>query len=202
MRKSVWARWVLGAAALAFASVPARAQFPDDIPDTFQIRLGGIFATFNNETQISKAGQTGDLINLPNLGLTPDHKTTFRGDAYWNFLGRFYLDFGYVDFNLSGSRQITRDIHFNGLVYKAGAEVAAETDSRYIYAAVRYALIRNQAWRLGLSLGATYTSARAKLSATAGVQRPDGSVVSGGATVEREANVPIPMDGAEPHIGQ
>jgi hypothetical protein len=197
MRKSVWARWVLGAAALAFASVPARAQFPDDTPDNVRLRLGGIFAKFDSSTQISRPGAPGDNINLTDLGLVSDTKTTFRGEGYWNFLGRMYLDFGYVNFTLDGTRTITRDIVFNGLVYKAGAEVSGETSTRFIYGAFRYGIIKNPTVQFGISLGITYTSERAKLSARAGVQRPDGSVVSGGASVEREVNVPMPLSGAE-----
>jgi hypothetical protein len=197
MRRSVWARWVLGAAALAFASVPARAQFPDDTPDNFRLRVGGLFAKFDSNTTLSKSGTPGDNINLTNLGLVSDTKNTFRGEGYWNFLGRMYLDFGYVDFTLDGTRSITKDIHFNGLVYKAGAEVSGETSSRYIYAAFRYGIIKNPTFHLGLSLGVTYTSETAKLSAKAGVQRPDGTVVSGGASVERSVDVPIPLIGLD-----
>lgn len=197
MRNSVWARWVLGAAALAFVAVPARAQFPDDTPDNFRLRVGGLFASFDSTTQLSRAGVAGDPIHLSDLGLVSDNKTTFRGEGYWNFLGRMYLDFGYVDFTLDGTKSITRDIHFNGLIYKAGAEVSAETSSRYIYAAFRYGIIKNPTFHLGLSLGVTYTSLSAQLSAKAGVQRPDGSVVSGGATLERSVDVPIPLIGLD-----
>ena len=202
MRKSVSLRmrFFLGAAVLMLASLPALAQFPGDHPDTFQLRMGGIFATFNNETQVSAGGQNGDLISLPNLGLTDDKKTTFRGEGYWNFLGRFYLDFGYVNFTLKGENTITRDIHWNGYVYKVGAQVSGESKSQYIYGAVRYAVLRNEAFRLGLSLGLTYASLSSQLSAAAGVQLPDGTVVQNGATAERKANVPVPMIGFETEI--
>ena len=184
MRNSVWARWVLGAAALAFLSVPARAQFPDDTPENFRVRLGGLFAKFDSNTQLSKTGVAGDPIHLTDLGLVSDTKNTFRGEGYWNFLGRFYLDFGYVDFTLDGTKSITKDIHFNGLVYKESLQVLRDPSG-------------NPTVHFGLSLGVTYTSETAKLSAKAGVQRPDGTVVSGGASVERSVDVPIPLIGAE-----
>jgi hypothetical protein len=190
-------RFLLGAAALLLASLPALAQFPDDVPDTFGLRIGGIFASFQNDVTVSNPNAPGTGIDLTGEHLTPDHKNTFRGEGYWNFLGRSYLDFGYVDFKLDGSRSITRDFTFNGLVYKAGAEVSGESRSRYIYAAYRYGLIRSQAVHLGLSLGVTYSSLSAKLSAKAGVQRPDGSVVEGGASTERSIDVPIPLIGAD-----
>lgn len=190
-------RFVLGAAALLFPAIPALAQFPDEVPDRFRLRLGGIFASFHTETLLSVEGVGGTTIDLTGLGLTPDHKNTFRGDGYWNFLGRSYLDFGFVDYNLSGSRSITKDLVFNGLVYKAGAQVSAETDNRYIYAAYRYGIIKNPAVHLGLSLGISYYTSSAKLSASAGVQRPDGTIVVGGASSEGKLNLPIPLLGLE-----
>jgi len=199
MRNSVsrWTRFFLGAAALSLVSLPVLAQFPEDIPDNVKLRIGGIFASFQNDVTVSNVGSPGNSIDLTGEHLTPDHKNTFRGDGYWNFLGRSYLDFGYVDFKLDGSRSVTRDIVFNGLVYKAGAEVSAESRSRYIYAAYRYGIIKNPDVHWGVSLGIAYSSLSAKLAASAGVELPDGTVISGGASSERKINVPIPLIGTE-----
>jgi hypothetical protein len=199
MRNSVYrrTRLALGAAALLLASLPAYAQFPDEIPDNFRLSLGGIFASFQNEVAISAQGAPGNVINLTGDKLTADHKNTFRGEGYWNFLGRSYVDFGYVDFKLDGSHSITRDIEFNGLIYTAGAEVSSETRSRYIYAAYRYGILKNANVHWGISLGISYSSLSAQLAATAGVRRPDGTIVQGGATTKREVNVPIPLIGTE-----
>jgi hypothetical protein len=199
MRISVsrWTRFLLGAAALSLVSLPVLAQFPDDIPDTVNLRIGGIFASFQNNVTVSAPNAPGGSIDLTGDRLTPDHKNTFRGDGYWNFLGRSYLDFGYVDFKLDGSRSISRDIIFNGLVYKAGAEVSGETRSRYIYAAYRYGIIKNPDIHWGVSLGISYSSLSAKLAASAGVELPDGTVISGGASTERSINVPVPLLGTE-----
>src|SRR5215813_1202215 len=166
MRKPVSrrTRFALGAAAMLLASLPVYAQFPDEIPDNFRLSLGGIFASFSNEVAVSAQGSSGNTINLTGDKLTADHKNTFRGEGYWNFLGRSYFDFGYVDFKLDGSRSITRDILFNGLVYTAGAEVSGESRSRYIYGAYRYGIIKNPDLHWGISLGISYTSMRAQLS--------------------------------------
>jgi hypothetical protein len=199
MRKPVSrrTRFALGAAALMLASLPAYAQFPDEIPDTFRLSLGGIFASFSNQVSVSFPNAPGGSIDLTGEKLIPDHKNTFRGEGYWNFLGRSYFDFGYVDFKLDGSRSITRDIVFNGLVYTAGAEVSGESRTRYIYGAYRYGIIKNPDVHWGISLGIAYSSLSAQLSATAGVRKPDGTVVQGGATSKREVNVPIPLIGTE-----
>ena len=199
MRKSVyrWTRLVLGAAALLLVSLPARAQFPDDRPDNIRFRLGGIFANFNTDIEASRPNAPGSDINFTDLGLTADTRNTFRGEGYWNFAGRSYLDFGYVKFSVDGSKQITKDFTFNGFVYKAGAEVAGETSSQYIYGAYRYGIVKNPNVHFGLSLGLSYAQLSASLSAKAGVQRPDGTVVQGGVSTERSVSVPVPLIGAE-----
>jgi hypothetical protein len=190
-------RLALGAAALFLAGLPALAQIPDDVPENVRFRLGGIFASFSTDIQASRPGSPGSSIDFTSEGLTDDSKSTFRGEGYWNFLGRSYLDFGYVDFKLEATKSITRDFTFNGLVYKAGAEVSGETESRYIYAAYRYGFVKNPNVHFGLSLGLTYAKLSASLSAKAGVQRPDGTVVAGGATTERSIDVPVPLIGAD-----
>ena len=199
MRKplSRWTRFALGAAALLLSTVPALAQFPDDVPNNFRIRIGGIFADFQTSTRLAPNSSGGTDVDLTREKLIPDNKTGFRGEGYWNFLGRSFFDFGYYGYTLDGSREITRDITIQDVVYKAGARVEAENSSRYIYAGYRYGLAKSSSFQLGLSLGVTYYSAKAKFSAAAGVERPDGTVIQGGATREGKIDVPVPLLGLE-----
>jgi hypothetical protein len=188
------------ATAFVFAFLSTRhafAQFPGDIPENVRFKLGGVFASLDTKATLSSPELPGNSVDFSDLGITPDHKNTFQGTGYWNFLGRSYLDFGYVNFDVSGSNTITRDIHFGGVTYTAGAEVSGETRSRFIYAAYRYGIFRNPTFHFGLSLGVSYYTAQASLSATAGVVGPNGEVIAGGATRERELNVPVPLLGAE-----
>ena len=201
MRRSVrLVRFAWSAAALLLVALPVLAQFPDDVPENVRFRLGGVFASLDSKATLSTANLPGTVIDFSDLGLTPDHKTTFQGEGYWNFLGRSYLDFGYVDFDVSGSHTISRDINFGGAIYKAGATVDAESRTRFIYAAYRFGIFKNPTFHFGLSLGVSYYSSRAQLAATAGVTRPDGSVIQGGFTAERELNLPVPVIGAEAEL--
>ena len=190
---------LLGAAGLLLAAGPAMAQsathFPGDSPDNFRMRLGLIFADLQSDIKLSSPSLPGDGVDLTGTGLVGDTKTTFRGDGYWNFLGRSYLDFGFLDYSTDGSHSISKDIHFGDVIYKAGATVSGEQSARYIYAAYRYGFVKNENVHFGLSLGVSYATERAKLSASAGVTKPDGTVISGGASREREINVPVPLLG-------
>src|SRR5262249_46778642 len=130
MRKSLY-RLSLGAAAMLVLSLPALAQIPEGVPENIRFRIGGIFASFSTEIHAHRPNAPGSSIDFTSEGLTDDHKNTFRGEGYWNFAGRSYIDFGYVDFKLEGEKSITRDFTFNGNVYKAGAQVSGETKTQY-----------------------------------------------------------------------
>src|SRR5215471_20729460 len=146
---------LLGAAIAAglLAAAPARAQFPDNVPETFRLRLGGIFASLDTRASLSTSGVPGAEFDLNDILGQPDHKTTFRGDGYWNFAGRSYLEFGFLNFSEDASRSISQDINFADVTYTAGAEVASQNKQRYIYGAYRYEIFKTPSFHLGLSLG-------------------------------------------------
>src|SRR5262245_25238776 len=117
---------LLGAAIAAglLWSSTARAQFPDNVPENIRFRVGGLYALLKTEASLSTTGEPGITIPLNDLLGEPDHKFAFRGDAYWNFAGRSYLDFGFLNISTDSTKSITRDIHFGDVTYTAGSEVA------------------------------------------------------------------------------
>ena len=190
---------LLGAAFAAglLWALPARAQFPDSIPDTIRFRVGGIYATLNQEASLSHTGEPGFAINLEDALGQPNHKFAFRGDASWNFAGRSYLDFGFLSITSDRTHTISRDISFGDVTYTAGAEVASEEEQRYIYGAYRYNFFNNPSFHLGLSLGISYTTLRAMLSASSGVVGPGGPIVGVTTSREGEINAPVPLVGLD-----
>ena len=168
---------LLGAAGLLLAAGPAMAQsethFPGDSPDNFRMRLGLIFADLESDVKVSSPSNPGEGIDLTGRGLVDNKKDAFRGDGYWNFLGRSYLDFGFLDYSTDGSNTITRDIHFGDVVYKAGATVSGETSARYIYVAYRYGFVKNNNVHFGLSLGVSYATERPRSFREAHVVRSE-----------------------------
>ncbi|MGE5346934.1 MAG: hypothetical protein ACM3JH_13355 [Acidithiobacillales bacterium] len=189
--------FVLAGALLAASQ--AKAQFPGDIPDNVRLHFGGIFALFSTDTRVTIKNPDipGTDIDIENLLGTPDHKFAFRGDGYWNFLGRSYLDFGYSSFHRSAEKSIARDIVINGVTYTVGADVSTEMDERFIYAAYRYGFVKNPSFQLGASLGVSYARLKASLSASGGVVGPEGEILGGTVTKEAEIQAPIPLVGID-----
>lgn len=174
----------------------ALAQFPGDVPNNFRLRVGGIFANLESTASLSTGDSAAEDIDLGGVLGQPDTKNVFRGDGYWNFLGRFSLDFGFLDISSDASRSISRDIHFGGVTYTAGADVDSENESRYIYGAFRYDFVKNPSFHLGMSLGVSYTTLRTELSAEAGVVGPGGAI-TGRVTRETKIDAPVPLLGLE-----
>jgi len=83
------------------------------------------------------------------------------------------------------------------VTYKAGADVTAETFSRFAYAAYRYGIVKNPSFQLGLSLGISYVTMRADMTASAGVVGPGGVPIVGTTVKEAQIQAPIPLLGIE-----
>ncbi|MGH9368268.1 MAG: hypothetical protein ACRD3M_11405 [Thermoanaerobaculia bacterium] len=184
-------------AAMLLGADAARGQFPGDVADNLRFRFGGIFANLDSTVTFSTPELPSGEIDVTGLLGDPDHKTTFRGEGFWNFAGRSFLDFGFVSFRTDNTRTISQDIEFGGVIYTAGAQVSSESLSRFLYAAYRYGFVKNPSFQLGLSLGISYTTLRGLLSASAGVTQPDGTLIGGTVTREAEINAPVPLIGLD-----
>jgi hypothetical protein len=187
-------------AALLLAAAPALAQsdstFPGDVPNNMRFHIGAIWAFLDSSTTFSTPSVPGQEIDFTKVFGQPGHKFSFRGDGYWNFLGRSFLDFGYVSFDTKGSRAISQDIHFGGVTYTAGAQVDSESYSRFIGAAYRYEFVKTPGLQVGGSIGLAYTTLRSTASAAAGVLDSNGVPIVGQTTTkEAEINLPVPLLG-------
>jgi hypothetical protein len=190
------ARFASVALALLFAgAVAAPAQeFPQGVPETFRVRLGGFFADL--ETTISST-PTGDPglgreINYENdIGL-PDASTAFRADATWRFAKHFAVDFGFVDFSRDGSRTLTREITLGDNTFVVGTGVEGTFDSTNIYGAFRWDPFKSENFELGFSLGVDYFDLSTSL--TGGVRVNDVVVTR---TTSATLEAPVPVIGAQ-----
>lgn len=189
-------RHALGVLLLLLLAAPALAQsstdFPGDIPDNMRFRIGAIWAFIDTSATFSTPNHPGESIDFTDVFGQPGHKFSFRGDGYWNFAGRSFLDFAYLSLDTKGSRAITQDIHFGGVTYTAGAQVDSESYNRFIGAAYRYGFVKTPELQVGASLGVAYISLRSTLSAAAGVLDANGVPIVG-QTTTREAKIDLPV---------
>jgi hypothetical protein len=184
----------LAASVIFLGAAAARAQFPGDVPDTFRLKLGGMYAWFNTEVtfQETVTGEpVGSGISMEDvLGQKPS-TAGFAARGDWNFLGRFFLDFGYTGFSRSTTVGILQDVTFGGVTYTSGVSATSSMKSQLPYVDFRYGFIKTEALQLGLSLGAAYPIMQAEVSASAGVVGPGGPIV--GETVTRTAKIEVPV---------
>ena len=185
-------------ACLLLAASRAEAQFPGDVPDTFRLNVGGMYAWFGTDVTLQEnftpGGPIGAGINLEDLGV-PKSRPGFSGRGYWNPFGRFFIDFGYSGFDRSVTETILFDIPFGDVTYTAGASLETSMQSHLPYLDLRYNLIKNDAVQFGLTLGVAYPIVEAKLSAAAGVVGPGGPIVGQTVTKEAKISTPVPLLG-------
>ncbi len=190
---------LMAASGLLLAAAPAQAQFPGDVPDTFRLRLGGMYAWFNTnvtfQENITQGGPLGGGVSLEDVFRVPSPRAGFSGWGSWNFAGRSFIDFGYVGFSRSRMATISRDIIFGDTTYKAGASVSATMKSSLPYLDYRYGFVKNDKMQFGLSLGVAYPILKADLAASAGVIGPGGPIVGQTVTKTAKLSTPLPFLG-------
>ena len=185
---------ILAAALLAGAALPARADF-GGVPDHVQLSLGGTAAELVTQGSLTPAnGGTGVAIDFEGLFNIPGDKQAARLDGFWRFGERHYLDFGYVQFNRSGSRQIDEDVTWGDFNFQAGAFVTATFDSNFPYAAYRYDFLHEDKVKISGSAGVSFMEIAPTLAATGNVTGPEGPV-SGAVSEGDSVRFPVPLVG-------
>jgi opacity protein-like surface antigen len=201
--RTKWSALLLAACGLLLASGMASAEssdtFPGDVPNNFRLFVGGEYAWFNTtvtfQQNLTPGGPIGAGVDLEGLGLLKSSAPGFVARGYWNFLGRFFLDFGYTGFRRNTTKSASVDIPVGDVIYTAGASVAASTSSDLPYLDFRYDFIKNEHTQLGVSLGASYVVLKADLSASAGVIGPGGPIVGQTVTQTAKEELPVPLLG-------
>lgn len=180
----------LAVSAFFLAAASAQAQFPGDVPDTFRLRLGGMYAWFNTdvnlEETVTPAGLNVGISSEDLLGV-PSSAPGFSARGYWNVAGRFFVDFGWTGFSRSETDTIAQDFDFGGVTYTLGSSVETSIKSSLPYVDIRYGIVNTDSTQFGVSIGAAYPNLKAKLSASAGILGPGGPII--GQTVSRTAQV-------------
>lgn len=148
-RHTAFATTVLSLALLGTA-LPAAAVEP---LDTFNIRVGGYISKF--DTELSADGETsrGTRVDLHrDLGLDQDNVIAFVG-ANWRPFEHHEFGFAYYQDSVDGTRQLQRDISFNGTTYQANATVRTDYDLDAYELNYTWWAASHERWALGPRLG-------------------------------------------------
>lgn len=148
-RPTAIASLVLSISLLGVA-MPAAAVEP---LDTFNIRVGGYISKF--DTELSADGETsrGTRIDLHrDLGLDQDNIIAFVG-ANWRPFEHHEFGFAYYQDSVDGTRQLHRDISFNGTTYQANATVRTDYDLDAYELNYTWWAASHERWALGPRLG-------------------------------------------------
>ena len=184
----------VAALCLVFAAAAAQAQFPGNVPDTFRLNLGGMYAWFNTEVTLEAAGAGGPSIDFEDALAVPRSRAGFYGHGSLNF-GFLSFDVGYVGFSRTRTTSIGQDFVFGDTTYTIGASVEATQKTQLPYGDIRFNFLHNPSTQLGLTLGVAYPILQAEISASTGVIGPGGPIVGQTVTEEGEIKTPVPLLG-------
>jgi hypothetical protein len=187
----------LRAAAVALllfaAAAPAHAQFPGNVPNTFRLNAGAMYAWFTTDVTLEQNNGAGPGISFEDTLDLPESHAGFYGRASLNF-GFLSFDFGYVGFSRSRGSTISQEIVFGGTTYTVGALLETTQKTQLPYGNIRFNFLHNPSTQLGLTLGVAYPILEAGLSTTVGIIGPGGPI---GLTETTEARIetPVPLVG-------
>ena len=171
---------VLGVALAALLASPALAQSSSgfsDVPDTFQIDTG--FYRVNPNTVlrfVPVKGGSSDINFEKDLGLDQNADTAWI-EGSWRVARRHQFKLAYTWQNrTSADVVLQRDINWGGVVYKAGLTAGSENSTKLLGGYYRYAVVRNDRFEVGPTLGIGHAWLDARIRATGAIPTPLGPV--------------------------
>jgi hypothetical protein len=181
--------WLPAAAVLLAAAAPASyAEAGNPLNDTFSISLGGFLLDTDTTIRVDGSlGQEGTEIDASeDLGLQDADR--FRVDAYWRMTPRQKLRLMYFDTNAERTRNLERDIEFDGELYEVNLEVTGRIETQVTALSYEFDFLQGDNSELGGTFGIHNLKFEVGLEAEAnGVQAARES--------EAQANGPLPVLG-------
>lgn len=178
-----------GLLAVGLLAGPAFAQSSsstwNELPDRFQVDAGYFGVDVNTVLRYSAgAGNSGDIDFEKDLGLNPN-ASTFWVDGTWRVGRRHQLKLGFTRVSRDRSSfDLQRDFTWGGEVYNAGLSASASTSSDILGGYYRFAIVRNDRFEIGPTLGVGYLWITARIQATGTVSGPGG----GSRTLDQSAS--------------
>jgi hypothetical protein len=158
----------------AFAQSSAGAW--RELPDRFQIDTGYFRLDANTVLRYNgPSGGSGDVDFEQDLGL-PETVNTFWVDGTWRVGRRHQLKLAFTRLSRNrGNFELQRDFTWGGETYKAGLSATSTAGSEILGGYYRFAIVRNDRFEIGPTIGVGYLWLDARIQATGTVSGPDGS---------------------------
>jgi hypothetical protein len=149
----------------------------NDLPDRFQIDTGYFRISANTVLRYNGGqGAGGDIDFERDLGVNQD-ANTFWIDGTWRVGRRHQLKLGFTKISRDrGGFSLQRDFTWGGEVYNAGLDASATTSSSILGGYYRFAIVRNERFEIGPTVGVGYLWLTARVRATGSVGGPGGTV--------------------------
>jgi len=158
---------VLGLVTAGLLTAPAYSQTAStDLPDRFQVDSG--YFRLNADTTLRYQGGpgSGDVNFEKDLGLDAA-VDTFWVDGTWRVGRRHQLKLGYTRLNRDRNEySLQRDFTWGGETYQAGLSADTTTGADVLGGYYRFAIVRNDRFEIGPSLGVGYLWLDASIRAT------------------------------------
>ena len=170
---------VSGVLAAGLLASPAFAQTSSStwngLSDRFQIDTGYFRISANTVLRYNAGPGSGDIDFERDLGVNQD-ADTFWLDATWRVGRRHQLKLAYTKLDRQrGDYTLQRDFSWGGQTYNAGLSASTSTGSDILGGYYRFALVRNDRYEIGPTVGVGYLSLNARIEATGTVSGPGGS---------------------------
>jgi hypothetical protein len=156
-------------AAVLFLSlcIPAMADSANPLTDRFSIDVGTFFVTTKTNVRVdSDSGNGSDIDVERDLGI--GDTDSIRLDAYWRFATRHKVRLLYFDTSRTASREIDRDIVYNGTTYPVNATIDTRFETKVAEIAYEYAFLRSDRYEVAGSIGIHNLRFQLGLEATGG----------------------------------
>jgi hypothetical protein len=159
------------------------AQSPDT--DRFSVSLGVFITNRDTVTQLDgDIPDSGTDVDLENDFGLDSSDSVFRIDGYFKFNEKHRIDFSAFDLSRTASKQIQREIEWDGEIYPIDTVIAAGLDLNIYKLAYTWSFIRKANGYLGASAGLYVADIGTSLSAT-----------SIGQSSSRAVTAPLPVIG-------
>ncbi len=158
----------------AFAQSSAGAW--RELPDRFQIDTGYFRLSADTVLRYNgPAGGSGEVDFEQDLGL-PEQVNTFWVDGTWRVGRRHQLKLAFTRLSRDrGSYTLQRDFTWGGETYNAGLSATSTAGSDILGGYYRFAIVRNDRFEIGPTIGVGYLWLNARIQATGTVSGPGGS---------------------------